>query len=271
MKLMIVEDELLCRENLLSVPWDTIGITSVSSAESATDAIEKMKELPPDIIITDIEMPDGNGFQLAEEVSSILPECKIIFLTAYNKFEYAQQAIRYKAYAFILKPLNRGKLLQTVCEAKAEIENASANQEKYNRLLSDFSNCKFFLKDYFFNVLSQNDTERLSELFPLVNDGSGFQAVVVSAFNENGNTSPLSFKFFSDILLALEQSEYKVIPFFDQSMLLYIFVQSSPEKAKTIFENTLAAANIIKNILNITARQTILRLQSARFPTVLLP
>lgn len=248
MKLMIVEDELLCRENLLSVPWDTVGITSVDSAESATDAIEKIKESSPDIIITDIEMSGGDGFQLAEEVSFILPECKIIFLTAYNKFEYAQQAIRYKAFAFILKPLNRKKLLQTVQEAKAEIESSTTNQEKYKKLLTDFSNCKYFLKDYFFSALTQDNKQQLADLFPNVTRDSHFQAVVVAGFDENGESAPLSFKFFSDILAVLEQYSYNVIPFFDQSMLSYIFVWNNDE-TKTVFENTLEAAEVIKKYL----------------------
>ncbi len=250
MKLMIVEDELLCRENLLSVPWDTVGITSVSSAESATDAIEKIKDFSPDIIITDIEMSGGDGFQLAEEVSFILPECKIIFLTAYNKFEYAQQAIRYKAYAFILKPLNRNKLLQTVQEAKAEIERASSEQEKYRQLLTDFSNCKYFLKDYFFSALNQNNPQQLSGLFPLGTGSSYFQAVVISSFAEDGAAVPLSFKIFSDILSVLEQYEYKVIPFHDQTMLTYIFVwENLTDESKTVFDYTFEAASVVKKYL----------------------
>ncbi len=166
MKLMIVEDELLCRENLMSIEWDSIGVTLAGSACSATEAIEKIKDNPPDIIITDIEMDGGNGFQLAEEVACVLPECKIIFLTAYNKFEYAQQAIRYKAFAFMLKPLNRKKLLQTVEEAKEEIELNSSEQEKYKQLLTDFSNCKYFLKDYFFSWLNRNNIPNRLHVFP---------------------------------------------------------------------------------------------------------
>ena len=49
MKLMIVEDELLCRENLMSIEWDSIGVTLADSACSATEAIEKIKDNPPDI------------------------------------------------------------------------------------------------------------------------------------------------------------------------------------------------------------------------------
>ena len=248
MKLMIVEDETLCRESLVSIPWDTVGVRLIDSACSATDAIEKIRRTPPDIIITDIEMEDGNGFQLAEEVSYILPGVKIIFLTAYNKFEYAQKAIHYKAYAFILKPLNRHKLLQAVQNARTEIQEARAEQEKHQQLLTDFNNCKYFLKDYFFSTIEQ-DTRQVASLFHLEDTNACFQVVIVCHFDQAGTMKPLSFQIFSDILAILDQCQYGLIPFYDQDMLTFVFRWDPPSGDKTVFDFTFEAASAIKNYM----------------------
>ena len=203
MKLMIVEDEALCRESLIGIPWESIGVQLIHSACSAEEAIEKIRCTPPDIIITDIEMDHGDGFQLAEEVSSILPSIKIIFLTAYDKFEYAQSAVTYKAHAFILKPLDRHKLLQSVQEAKAEILQARAGQQKYQQLLNDFTNCKYFLKDYFFNTVEHDSHQLAPPLLLPENANSCFQVVLVCRFNQDGNMQTLSFQSFSERLSIL--------------------------------------------------------------------
>lgn len=248
MKLMIVEDEALCRENLASMPWETMGITLIGAADGAAAAIEKIRHTPPDIIISDIEMEDGNGFQLAEELTYILPGIKIIFLTAYDKFEYAQKAIQYKAYAFILKPVNRQKLIQTVRDAKTEIEAVQAKQDKYQQLLSDFTACKYFLRDYFFTGLAQKN-DHLTSLFPLEEKGAQYQVVIVSHFDQTGTAVPINFRIFSDILALLEQRAYTLIPFYDRDMLTYVFRWDILPQDKNVFDLTFGAASVIAHYM----------------------
>ena len=68
MKLIVVEDETLCRETLVNLPWDSIGIEVAGEEESANAALALVKDIRPDIVISDISMDDGDGFYLAREL-----------------------------------------------------------------------------------------------------------------------------------------------------------------------------------------------------------
>ena len=120
MKLLIAEDEFLCRENLKNIDWESIGVSICGVAENGQQAMELAKELKPDIIISDIEMPKKDGLTLANEVSNILPDIKVIILTAYTKFEYVRQSVSLGVYEYILKPFEDITLLNTVKSAAAE-------------------------------------------------------------------------------------------------------------------------------------------------------
>ncbi|MBP3360788.1 MAG: helix-turn-helix domain-containing protein [Clostridia bacterium] len=247
MKLMIVEDETLCRENLVTIPWDSVGVKLVASAGGVSEAIQKAKAYLPDIIITDIEMDDGTGFQLVHELMYILPGIKIIFLTAYDKFEYAKEAINYKAYAFILKPLNRRELLQTVKNAAQDIEKTQEEQNKFQTLLNDFSNCKYFLKDYFLSAAAQQKGQ-FNSLFPGIEKGFCFQIIIVAHFDKERALIPMKFQMFSDIAAILKQYEYTVIPFYNQDILTYVFRWDTMDD-KIAANRTFEAASVIKTYM----------------------
>lgn len=234
MKLMIVEDERLCLENLKNISWNKIGIELVASASSGNEAIEIIKQNTPDIILTDIEMKNGNGFMLANELSYLFPNIKIIFLTAYDKFEYAQKAIHYKAFAFILKPINQQILLNTVLEAKNEIEKEQTEHTHYVQLLNDFSSCKYFLKNYFFSSIANNQLDEISTLFDIGTES--FQTILISHFDTNGISQPIDFKFFTEIITALQSYELAFIPFYEQNTLTYIIKSTKNDITNKAFE-----------------------------------
>ena len=104
MKLLIAEDEFLCRENLKNIDWQAIGAEICAVAENGEEALSLARDTRPDIIISDIEMPKKNGLELANDISDILPDTKIIILTAYTKFEYVQESVSLGICEYILKP-----------------------------------------------------------------------------------------------------------------------------------------------------------------------
>lgn len=109
MKAIIIDDERLARQelkNLLS-PYPEIQI--VGEANNAETAIESIKQLKPDVIFLDIQMPGKNGFELLEEISGV-PE--VVFVTAYD--EYAIRAFEVNALDYLLKPVQPNRLSETV-------------------------------------------------------------------------------------------------------------------------------------------------------------
>ena len=245
---MIVEDEKLCRETLKELPWSDIDMELISEASGAAEAIMQIKSNPPDIIISDIEMDNGDGFFLAKEVSYVIPQCKIIFLTAYDKFEYIQKAMSYKACAFILKPINRTELFRAVNAAKEELEKNHMEQQRYNELLKNFSNCKYFLGEYFYSQIAENPSH-LTSLFPICDKDCLYQVVVVNQYNTNSINQHIQLETFLNIYTLLTQLSYNVIPFYKQNLLTYIFCYESPFINNNVFEQTFDAALAIENYM----------------------
>lgn len=249
MKLLIAEDEILCMENLTEIPWGDIGVTLIDTARSGNEAFEKIKSNTPDIVLSDIEMEDGTGFDLAKKLTCTFPEIKVIFLTAYDKFEYAQTAIQYKAFGYVLKPINRKKLLETISEAKEKIEKENAERTRHKRLLSEFSTCKYFLKDYFLSLLASGKTNELYSIFSIGDKEYSYQTIVATTFNKNGISCNMDFRFFTDITSALDQSGFKIIPFYEQNMITYIvYSEFAVNNGKSI-QNIFDAAEIISNYM----------------------
>lgn len=105
--LFIVDDEELIRTGLVSLPWSDYDIDIVGSAPSGEEALEKIKQLRPDIVISDIEMPKRNGLWLAEQALTLLPSTKFVFLTGFNTFEYVHRAMHLKVTDYVLKPIKK--------------------------------------------------------------------------------------------------------------------------------------------------------------------
>lgn len=105
-KLLIVDDEPLERLALRKIiKRFFFNITILEDAKNGIEAIEKGKLYRPDIILMDIRMPEITGLEAQKRIIKVLPDVKTIILTAYNEFDYAQQAIKYGIVEYLLKPV----------------------------------------------------------------------------------------------------------------------------------------------------------------------
>ena len=94
MKVFIVDDEFLQRQLVKkTVNWEKLGLEIAGEAEDGEEALDKILEEKPDILIMDINIPYINGIQVSEKVKQVLPDTQVIILTAYGEFEYAKQAL----------------------------------------------------------------------------------------------------------------------------------------------------------------------------------
>ena len=108
---MIVDDEKYVRQGIINeTDWDLIGCEVVAEAPNGEIAYELAIKHRPDLIISDIKMPKMNGIELARKVHERFPNTKIIFLTAYDEFEYARAAIKLGVSDYLLKPFKDGEL-----------------------------------------------------------------------------------------------------------------------------------------------------------------
>lgn len=117
-KILIADDEMIERMVLRKKLIDNFGDKcEIRVAENGREVVEKFKQSGADLLILDIEMPGMNGLEAAEEIRRMGSDCSIIFLTAFNEFDYAKKAISVHALEYLLKPCDDKELVLSVEEA----------------------------------------------------------------------------------------------------------------------------------------------------------
>lgn len=102
----LVDDEKLIRSGMKKLlPWESLGFRIIGEAENGRQALPLIRELTPDLVITDLKMPFCDGITLTGEIKQQLPRTEVIILTGYDEFDYARQAIRMGVFDFLLKPI----------------------------------------------------------------------------------------------------------------------------------------------------------------------
>lgn len=133
-KLFLVEDEIVMRNGIKkNIDWKAEGIEFVGDASDGELAYPMILKEKPDILLTDIKMPFMDGLELCELVRKELPDIKIIILSGYDDFSYAQKAVRLNVTEYLLKPISPDKLLASIRQVAKEIEESRGTPD-YNKL-----------------------------------------------------------------------------------------------------------------------------------------
>lgn len=118
MKVIIVEDEKIIRNGMVRhVAWESLGVNEVRAAANTQEALEICGNYVPDIIVSDISMPEENGIVLCRKLRKLYPETEIIFVTGYADKEYLKAAIDLHAVRYVEKPVSRKDIAEAVEEA----------------------------------------------------------------------------------------------------------------------------------------------------------
>ena len=121
--IMIVEDEYLVRQGIASlVNYEQFGMQVIAQAENGREAWQKFQKNPADILLTDINMPQMNGLELAKLVRDQAPKCHIVFLTGYDDFDYARTAIKLGADDYLLKPFSKDDVEEMLAKVQTKLD-----------------------------------------------------------------------------------------------------------------------------------------------------
>lgn len=142
-RILIVDDESSIRNGLLNfINWNENGFTIVGEAANGKEALKKIEELDPQIVITDIVMPILGGVQLSKIIQSNYPDIKIVILSSHSDFEYVKKTFQSGAVDYILKPtLNPLELLTVLKKLAAgfDITHTSLTVEnKIENMISQY-------------------------------------------------------------------------------------------------------------------------------------
>ncbi|MCA1059745.1 response regulator [Rossellomorea aquimaris] len=159
MKAIIIDDEKHVREGLLLLAeWDKHGITTIMEAEDGDEAIELITKHRPEIIFTDMRMPKRDGITLLKWLHASDLTSKTIVVSGYDDFEYMRNAIQYKSFDYILKPIEPDVLNETLDKAVMEWNEQARSrksQVEENRVMNEV---KPIYWDRIFSSLCANES-----------------------------------------------------------------------------------------------------------------
>ena len=184
-KVLIVDDEVIIRNGLYNmIPWSKLEIDEVRTASGAQEALEIAREAMPDIVLTDICMPEMDGLEMTRRMLEFLPDLRVLVLTGYDDFKYAQKSCSLGVKEFILKPVDEVSLMNSI---KLQVDNlknelqSSIKSNILNRKLI-LENQKAFEKSLMQLTENDSDTEELYIDGLILDDNCEYQVCLISPF-----------------------------------------------------------------------------------------
>ncbi|OPH58184.1 DNA-binding response regulator [Paenibacillus ferrarius] len=214
MQMLIVDDEILFVEGLKSdLRWEMFGVSTVHTAYNIRQAKEIFETHPIDMMLCDIEMPQGSGLELLIWVREHYPKTESIFLTCHADFKFAQQAIQLGCFDYLLKPVALVQLEEVIVKAGAKI-NKESELQQYSRYGQFWVQHQPILIERFW-------LDILHETIP-----SNLEAIRASAEDRN---IPFSEEMrFLPILISI-QRYHKELSLRDEKILEYAIQNSAEE------------------------------------------
>ncbi|MRH43815.1 response regulator [Aquibacillus halophilus] len=162
-KVLIADDEFIIRDGIRSsIDWEEYGMEVVGEAEDGEEAVELAIKYQIDILLIDLNMPILNGITAMKRLRKDLPQCKMVVISGYDEFHYAQEAIRLQVEDYLLKPVSSEKLQNLLLNLKQQLD-LEVNQEEYfkqatNQIKKNHTKLKErFFQDWIAGQLNSNE------------------------------------------------------------------------------------------------------------------
>lgn len=254
-KVLLVDDEILIREAIReNIHWKEMGFELIADCENGREAMEVIRNNPPDLVLTDICMPYVDGIELARYIHENCPDTRTVIISGYDEFEYAKQAVRYQVMEYILKPVTPAELTEVLEKARASLDETRAKSETLKKLKGAYRVNKPLLRGRFLNSLLRGDErpedleEKMREL-DISLPGSVFNTAIV----EGDDLSPFLNRYpgvrdelalFSIFNITQELIEQKKLGEVFQNLdakTVIIFCGTEGKELKADMEEVLAA------------------------------
>lgn len=183
-KILIVEDEKIERDSLKRMITDfNLDITKIVTAENGEQGLLMFRELQPDIVLADINMPKLGGLDMIEIIRKENNDTICLILTSYDYFSYAQRAIRLNVEDFILKPADQATLKHCIAKAIEKLHQDNNTYVQTSSLVQKMNQIKNLLEsECFYAILTRVEESKLIENFKM--NGINMISGVCFIFND---------------------------------------------------------------------------------------
>ncbi len=202
-KLMIVDDEQIVIEAVTHIISKNIkNVTVVATAKNGREAIEKAKMNHPDIILMDIRMPGINGIDAIAEIKRIYSDIRFAIISAYEQFEFAKQAMELGVEHYILKPINRTLLIDTILKMISLIHEQEEKKKKELETIEKLEKVIPYLEQglIYSILLNAEFDEELLKYMEILNMNQSGGYIMIMQFGDGNKAEALSNRIGSSII-----------------------------------------------------------------------
>lgn len=247
-KVMLIDDDVPMLKVLRQmIDWESLNLHIVGTTYSSAKALHMFKETAPDIVITDIGLPQTNGLELAAEFAKIQPQIRVIFLTCHEDFHYAQSAVRLNADDYLLKDQLTAEQLEQSLRKSIRLLKAKATRMDHE--VSNY-NSELFKQGLFQRVIDGVHPETTLGYAAQLGISWGYPWFMLgivtlqySSYEQLYDRSDFSLILYAIYNIAVELSEsYEgITPFMEQEHLaiLYNYRLNLASNANEHFRNYL--------------------------------
>ncbi|MDQ8734188.1 response regulator [Paenibacillus sp. LHD-38] len=160
MKALIIDDEKHVREAIrLLVPWDQFGIDTLLEAQDGASATGLIRAERPEIIFTDMMMPNMDGRELLQWTAEHAPASKIIVISGHDDFSFVRHAVKYGGVDYILKPIDAEQLVSALTKAVNSWTTEEQERTRKRKMNIELNQLKpMYLEQYFSTMINEPGT-----------------------------------------------------------------------------------------------------------------
>lgn len=210
----IADDELIIRQGLQCIiDWNGLGFEIIGEASNGTDALNFILKKQPDLVLLDIRMPQMLGLEVVQAAREQGYSGKIIILSGFTDFKYAQAAIRYGVEYYLTKPIDENELYETVQSIAAQFQE----QQHLEKTLNQYRNkAKSMI---LLDIMTNRADLDLLNLKDINLDADQYQVVIYEKYSHHATCMPYHF---SDLLKVTNEdnSSYENITIDNNEVLL---------------------------------------------------
>lgn len=229
-KLLIVDDEEIEREGMANfIEWDKFNVEMVGTARNGEEGLRKIKELKPDIVMTDIKMPVMNGIEMICVAKKMQSRTEFIVLSGFGDYEFTSQAMQEGIRHYLLKPCDEEKIEEVIDKIKIDIEEKRKREKISNTAETLFPKAK----EQIFRELLTNKSNIIREYKPVLNEEWGIKTKGhIVTFSVDTDIDYLEQFIVKNILEELLEKENVYLSTTIQKKMIFFVGKTVQEKLK---------------------------------------